>query len=68
MDQVFDRPTRFTKNAFMVWRAKPATLVAPVYSELLGFQEGAAEVYAARLPEHLARTLERMIRRAAERA
>ncbi|TJZ86148.1 hypothetical protein [Paracoccus hibiscisoli] len=193
MDQVFDRPTRFTKNAFMVWRAKPATLeaevmerpsvgrrhylkaqelggqrgqtglekliasrlsadgqmqaavpaagarldaygnwanaerkqavdavtsaaptqaavptggrprkragffipkpgsnlspgiwkrapdgsiskvmhftsVAPVYSERLGFQDGAAEVYAARLPEHLARTFERMFRRVAERA
>lgn len=30
MDQVFDRPTRFTKNAFMVWRAKPNDLEAEV--------------------------------------
>ena len=30
MVQVFDRPTRFTKNAFMVWRAKHATLEAEV--------------------------------------
>lgn len=44
------------------------TSVAPVYSERLGFEEGAAEVYAARLPDHLARTFERMVRRVAERA
>lgn len=30
MDQVFDRPTRFTKNAFMMWRAKPSLLEAKV--------------------------------------
>lgn len=30
MDQVFDRPTRFTKNALMVWRATPRTLEASV--------------------------------------
>ncbi|QIZ79789.1 hypothetical protein [Thalassovita gelatinovora] len=30
MEVVFDRPTRFTKNAFMVWRAKKSTLVAEV--------------------------------------
>ena len=30
MDVVFDRPTRFTKNAFMVWRATKATLTAQV--------------------------------------
>ncbi len=30
MDVVFDRPTRFTKNAFMVWRATPKTLEAKV--------------------------------------
>lgn len=30
MDQSFDRPTRFTKNAFMVWRAKPSMLEAKV--------------------------------------
>lgn len=30
MDTVFDRPTRFTKNAFMVWRAKPSDLEAQV--------------------------------------
>jgi len=30
MDVVFDRPTRFTKNAFMVWRATKRTLVAEV--------------------------------------
>ncbi|WP_245999204.1 hypothetical protein [Paracoccus methylarcula] len=30
MDQVFDRPTRFTRNAFMVWRAKPSQLEAKV--------------------------------------
>ncbi|SIS98357.1 hypothetical protein [Paracoccus saliphilus] len=30
MDQVFDRPTQFTKNAFMVWRAKPSLLEAKV--------------------------------------
>jgi hypothetical protein len=30
MDVVFDRPTRFTKNAFMVWRATKQTLEAAV--------------------------------------
>lgn len=40
---------------------------APVYSQRLGFQDGAEEVYRARLPEHLARTFERMVRRIAER-
>jgi hypothetical protein len=30
MEVVFDRPTRFTKNAFMVWRAKKSTLEAKV--------------------------------------
>ncbi|SCY61752.1 hypothetical protein [Paracoccus tibetensis] len=30
MDRVFDRPTRFTNNAFMVWRAKPNSLEAEV--------------------------------------
>lgn len=30
MEIVFDRPTRFTKNAFMVWRAKKNTLEAKV--------------------------------------
>lgn len=30
MDQVFDRPTRFTKHAFMVWRARPSDLEAKV--------------------------------------
>ncbi|MBT9386962.1 hypothetical protein KM176_24190 [Pseudooceanicola sp. CBS1P-1] len=30
MDVVFDKPTRFTKNAFMVWRAKPGDLEASV--------------------------------------
>jgi hypothetical protein len=30
MDVVFDRPTRFTKNALMVWRAKPDNLEAQV--------------------------------------
>ena len=34
-----------------------ATSVAPVCSELPGFQEGGAKVYAARLPEHPAPTL-----------
>lgn len=41
--------------------------VAPVYSQRLGFQDGAEEVYRAKLPEHLARTFERMVRRVAER-
>ncbi|WP_245894573.1 hypothetical protein [Paracoccus indicus] len=41
--------------------------VAPVYSERLGFQDGAAEVYRARLPEHLTRTFARMVQRVAER-
>ena len=30
MEVVFDRPTRFTKNAFMVWKANPRTLTAAV--------------------------------------
>lgn len=30
MDVVFDRPTRFTKSAFMVWRADKRTLMAEV--------------------------------------
>lgn len=30
MDVVFDKPTRFTKNALMVWRAKPDNLEAQV--------------------------------------
>lgn len=30
MDVVFDRPTRFTKNALMVWRAKKGNLEAQV--------------------------------------
>jgi hypothetical protein len=30
MDQVFDNPTRFAKNAFMVWRANKTTLTAEV--------------------------------------
>jgi hypothetical protein len=30
MDLVFDRPTPFAKNAFMVWRATKSTLVAEV--------------------------------------
>lgn len=30
MEIVFDRPTRFTKNAFMVWRANKRTLEAKV--------------------------------------
>ena len=30
MDTVFDRPTDWTKNAFMVWKATPATLEAQV--------------------------------------
>ncbi|PTX02053.1 hypothetical protein C8N33_106272 [Pararhodobacter aggregans] len=30
MEVVFDRPVKFTKNAFMVWRAKPSNLVASV--------------------------------------
>lgn len=30
MNVVFDRPTRFTQNAFMVWRATKSTLVAEV--------------------------------------
>lgn len=30
MEVVFDRPTRFTKNAFMVWRANKRTLEAKV--------------------------------------
>ncbi|RHZ91004.1 hypothetical protein D1114_21495 [Cereibacter sphaeroides] len=30
MGQVFDRPTPFTKNAFMVWRSTPQTLEAAV--------------------------------------
>ncbi|MFG6080970.1 hypothetical protein ACEUZ9_001585 [Paracoccus litorisediminis] len=32
----------------------------PVYDERLGFFDGAAEVYQARLPEHLARTIAKM--------
>lgn len=30
MDRVFDRPTRFAHNAFMVWRANKSTLTAEV--------------------------------------
>jgi len=30
MEIVFDRPTRFAKNAFMVWRATPSTMIAEV--------------------------------------
>lgn len=30
MEVVFDRPTRFTMNAFMVWRAKKSTMEAKV--------------------------------------
>jgi hypothetical protein len=30
MDSVFDRPTRFARNAFMVWRANKSTLTAEV--------------------------------------
>lgn len=30
MEEVFDRPTRFAKNAFMVWRSRPGDLVAEV--------------------------------------
>ncbi len=30
MDRVFDRPTRFAKTAFMVWRAKKSTMTAEV--------------------------------------
>ena len=33
----------------------------PVYQQRLGFYEGAAELYAARMPQHLSRTLGRMI-------
>lgn len=42
--------------------------VAPAYTKRLGFQDGAEEVYRAQLPGHLARTFERMARRAAGRA
>ncbi|WP_411839235.1 hypothetical protein [Paracoccus sp. ME4] len=41
--------------------------LAPVYSQRLGFQDGAAEVYQDRLPGHLARTLARMVQRVADR-
>lgn len=37
------------------------TAKVPVYQQRLGFYEGAAEVYAARMPQHLRRTLGRMI-------
>ncbi|WP_376872354.1 hypothetical protein [Albirhodobacter sp. R86504] len=30
MEVVFDRPTRFTKNAFMVWKANPRNMTAAV--------------------------------------
>lgn len=30
MDKHFDRPTKYTKNAFMVWRARKSTLFAEV--------------------------------------
>lgn len=33
----------------------------PVYQQRLGFYEGAADVFAARLPQHMSRTLGRMI-------
>lgn len=39
------------------------TAVAPVYRERLGFFEGAEEVYTARLPGHLRRTLAKMVAR-----
>lgn len=41
------------------------TSVAPVYRERLGFFDGAAEVYADRLPGHLRRTLAKMVERRA---
>ncbi|MFN3275457.1 MAG: hypothetical protein ACK41U_12355 [Paracoccus sp. (in: a-proteobacteria)] len=41
--------------------------VAPVYDQRLGFQDGAEEVCRARLPEHLARTFERMVARVAQK-
>lgn len=34
MTVVFDRPTRFAKNAFMVWRANKATMTAEVKERL----------------------------------
>lgn len=60
-----------------IWKREPDgriskvlhfTPIAPTYDRRLGFQDGAAEIYADRLPKHLARTFERMIRKAAERA
>lgn len=41
--------------------------VAPVYTQRLGFQDGAEEVYRARLPAHLIRTFDRMAARVAKR-
>ncbi|WP_246588085.1 hypothetical protein [Paracoccus bogoriensis] len=42
--------------------------VAPVYSERLGFQDGAERLYAERMPEHFARILDRMVQRLASGA
>ncbi|WP_233270449.1 hypothetical protein [Chachezhania sediminis] len=44
------------------------TSLAPVYDRRLGFQDGAAEVYEARLPDHLRRTLQKVAERAAAKA
>ncbi|NVK57315.1 MAG: hypothetical protein HWE26_17060 [Alteromonadaceae bacterium] len=44
------------------------TSLAPIYDRRLGFQDGAAEVYEARLPDHLRRTLQKVAKRAADRA
>ncbi|MBK4216125.1 hypothetical protein JJJ17_09325 [Paracoccus caeni] len=60
-----------------IWRRNPDgsiqkvlhfTSVAPVYRERLGFFDGAAEVYADRLPGHLRRTLAKMVERRAAKA
>lgn len=60
-----------------IWKREPDgsiskvmhfTAVAPVYAQRLGFMDGASEIYAERLPEHLTRTIEKMIQRLAARS
>ncbi|RJL13700.1 hypothetical protein C9E82_13305 [Paracoccus siganidrum] len=70
-------PREGSKLSPGIWKRNPDgsiqkilhfTTVAPVYEERLGFFDGAAEVYADRLPFHLKRTLAKMVSRRASGA
>lgn len=65
-------PREGSKLSPGIWKRNPDgsiqkilhfSTVAPVYEERLGFFDGAAEVYADRLPFHLKRTLAKMVSR-----